>query len=414
MVGDIKLATLSDTTPGTIAGQDELIVNGTFDTGVDGWIILQGTAQVVNGEVEITTGSVDRGRIYQVFDTEIGKTYEFSGTARNGTTGTFAHVSGVGVSYLNNVLYNVGSTSTTERYRFTATTNTVTVQLGGLSTEAGYTAYFDNISVKEVVADRSVNNSALQAYGNIVKSPVATGAELMAYSGFSTSLGNYLEQPYNSDLDFGTGDFCEMIWAYRTTASLRYFSSWGSDGSGDRRSIYVNSDNSVYWNLNEIGVGSVTLSGGTMKLNAWSHIVGVRKDGVAYIYVDGRLKASSAATLNLENTSAVQRVGISYAYTSALTDGKIALYKISATAPSAEQIKKIYEDEKVLFQEGAQATLYGSSNAVTALAYDDTTDLLHVGTSAGRSVFDGLRRIEHTTTAVGTAISASGGLVVEE
>jgi hypothetical protein len=55
--------------------------------------------------------------------------------------------------------------------------------------------------------------------------------------------------------------------------------------------------------------------------------------------------------------------------------------------PRALQIAKIIRlDEKVLFQENAQATLYGSSDAVTALAYDDTTELLHVGTSEGRSV----------------------------
>ena len=92
----------------------------------------------------------------------------------------------------------------------------------------------------------------------------------------------------------------------------------------------------------------------------------------------------------------------------------LALLRISATAPTAEQIAKIYEDEKVLFQENAQATLYGSSDAVTALAHDDATNLLHVGTSAGRSVFQGLRRVDNTTTAVGTAISASNSLVVEE
>jgi len=48
------------------------------------------------------------------------------------------------------------------------------------------------------------------------------------------------------------------------------------------------------------------------------------------------------------------------------------------------------------------------------LAHDDATDLLHVGTSAGRSVFQGLRRVSNTTTAVGTAISAANNLVVEE
>ena len=68
----------------------------------------------------------------------------------------------------------------------------------------------------------------------------------------------------------------------------------------------------------------------------------------------------------------------------------------------------------MLFQENAQATLYGSSDAVTALAYDDTTELLHVGTSAGRSDFQGLRRVNNTTTAVGSAISASNGLIADD
>ncbi len=68
----------------------------------------------------------------------------------------------------------------------------------------------------------------------------------------------------------------------------------------------------------------------------------------------------------------------------------------------------------MLLQEGAQATLYGSSEAVTAVAYDDSTNLLQGGTSAGRSVFQGLRRVDNTTTAVGAAISASNGLVADE
>jgi hypothetical protein len=123
--------------------------------------------------------------------------------------------------------------------------------------------------------------------------------------------------------------------------------------------------------------------------------------------------ALSNATGSLSSADAVSRVGLSTGGTEAW-DGSLALLRISATAPTAEQIKKIYNDEKVLFQENAQATLYGSSDAVTALAHDPVTDLLHVGTSAGRSVFQGLRRVSNTTTAVGTAISASNGLVVEE
>ena len=62
----------------------------------------------------------------------------------------------------------------------------------------------------------------------------------------------------------------------------------------------------------------------------------------------------------------------------------------------------------------AKCTLYGTSNEIKAVAYDDTTDILHVGTSSGRSEFRGLNRINNTTTAVTTEISASNGLVAEQ
>ena len=74
----------------------------------------------------------------------------------------------------------------------------------------------------------------------------------------------------------------------------------------------------------------------------------------------------------------------------------------------------MYDDEKDLFIENAKCTLYGSSNAVTAVAFDDSNDNLHAGTSGGRSDFVGLNRINNTTTAVTTAISASNGLIIEQ
>ena len=90
------------------------------------------------------------------------------------------------------------------------------------------------------------------------------------------------------------------------------------------------------------------------------------------------------------------------------------LLELQRVVPSAEQVKKMYEDEKHLFQENAKCTLYGSSDAVTALGYDEVTEQLHVGTSSGRSDFQGLRRINNTTTAVTTAISAHDEFIVEQ
>ena len=94
--------------------------------------------------------------------------------------------------------------------------------------------------------------------------------------------------------------------------------------------------------------------------------------------------------------------------------GQMALLRISATAPSTEQVKKIYVDEKKLFAENAKCTLYGTSDDVKTAAYDDTTDVTHVGTSSGRSDFNGLVRINNTTVGVTSAISASNGLIAEQ
>lgn len=264
----------------------------------------------------------------------------------------------------------------------------------------------ESITFRKIDRDRSVNNNGLIVNGTVTRTPVATGADLVAYSGFSTS--NYLEQPYNSDLDFGTGDFCVMGWVKTSDSSGTIFDR--EAGSGSRFTIDIQNGNFRY----RIGGSTVvSSSASSYDTDTWAFFTLVRKSGTAYVYVNGNLEGSAVDTTDYTNLSGVFRIGLSTIDDGNLS-GSLALFRISATAPTAEQIAKIYEDEKFLFQEGAQATLYGASDAVTALAHDPVTDLLHVGTSAGRSVFSGLRRVSNTTTAVGTAISASNGLVVEE
>lgn len=148
-------------------------------------------------------------------------------------------------------------------------------------------------------------------------------------------------------------------------------------------------------------------------LNKWLLKTIVRRSGVVHLYENGVLKAGEggASTGSIND----QKFNVFYGhYGQTNPAGSMALLRISKTAPTAEQIAKIYNDEKHLFAANAKATLYGSSDVVTALAYDDDTELLHVGTSAGRSVFQGLNRVDNTTDAVGEAISASNGFIVEE
>jgi hypothetical protein len=248
--------------------------------------------------------------------------------------------------------------------------------------------------------------------GTITRTKVAPGADLVAYSGFSAS--NYLEQPYNSDLDFGTGDFCVMGWSKGTRAIHPMFSK----NNGTNYSIILGGYSSTtFWFGTKDGSGtSRIISTSSHASGAWTHYCGVRKSGVMYLYENGVLIGTSTNTArNVTQANDVLAIGFDASGSGGASgDNLYSLFRISATAPTAEQIAKIYEDEKVLFQDNAQATLYGASDAVTALAYDEDTDLLHVGTSAGRSIFNGLRRVGNTTTSVSTAISASGGLVVEK
>jgi hypothetical protein len=252
---------------------------------------------------------------------------------------------------------------------------------------------------------------------------VATGADLVAYGPFTSS--NYLEQPYNSDLDFGTGDFMYSMWFYRNSLPTSSYERWfGTASTTDNERIDIfsnaNTDNIAFYSRdNGVVNGDIRITG--IGINVWHCIHCTRQGNIYKIYHNGELKGTNVGSSTLANYQGASgnrrtHIGASEHWDSgrAVLDGKIALAKISGTVPSPEQIKKMYEDEKVLFQENAKATLYGTSDAVTALAYDDSTNLLHAGTSAGRSVFQGLRRIDNTTDAVGTAISAVNGMVVEE
>ena len=81
---------------------------------------------------------------------------------------------------------------------------------------------------------------------------------------------------------------------------------------------------------------------------------------------------------------------------------------------TANIIKEWYADELKMFSPHTKCTVYGNSNNVVALSYDQNTDILHAGTSAGRSEFSGLVRINNTTDPITLDISASGGVVAEQ
>lgn len=398
--GDIKGAFLASTDTTSLVGSGELVTNGTFDTDTgwtkgSGWTIAAGVATHAPGigsDIE-QSGGVVAGKLYVLTLNVTAVRVASSLYVMAGSTNTYQEIE---------TLVTVGTKTAT----FVAPANgKLAIRLGSISD-----ADIDNVSVKLADADRSAANKGLIVNGTITRSPVATGAELVGYSGFSAS--NFLEQPYNSALDFGTGNFCVMGWVKGNDTYCGLVDrGTGTVGFGGSFAVGGNATPKLFAKVG----ASTGYSSADVWSNTWRFVSLVRTGGVAYLYVDGAASGSFAAADSVTNASAITRIGLRTDGAAGFDGGgSLALWRISATAPTADQIRRIYEDEKVLFQENAACTLYGASDAVTALAHDPDTGLLHVGTSAGRSVFKGLRRVANTTFAVTTGIAAKRGLVASK
>ena len=454
MHGDIKGAFLSDTDTTNVTGT-ELVVDGSsnwvgdFDVSADAnsWTSMSSaTLSVASNELYIQYNGTNSSGAYYDFNVVDGEVYVVS---FNGRSSDSAQLIKPRLEPQGSVTFDTGFSSVTNGTLHSSTTTLIEnrsssdhnvnqgygIQFKAVGTGtvrfsmiANYnaSAYLDNVSIRKAELDRSVNNNGLAVYGTITKSAVATGADLVAYSGFSNS--NYFEQPHHSGMEVGTGDFYVMGWfkgnsdAYQSPFEIspRNVDTNGVgsillfiDALSNTFQFYTRNNTSGGWN-----------NGGVSFINdnsTWNFVCCVRRGGVKFVHMNGADGVNAGThTDDLTETDSIMRLGArSDTSPTAGTQfgafsGSLSLWRFGQGAPSDEQIKKIYEDEKVLYQENAQATLYGSSDAVTALAYDEVTDQLHVGTSSGRSDFQGLRRINNTTTAVTTAISAHDSFILEQ
>ena len=416
MHGNCKGAFLSDTddtniTADSLQDNSNSTLDSTFATS-NGW--TANADWTISGGVATCDGQNNGRWIYpsnsSMFDIGTSVVVEVTVTAR--TSGTLYISYGTG-----GLTAGTSMTATGTYYHVGECTGNGIVYLRSDS----FIGSVDNVKMYIAEADRSENNKGLAVVGTINKTAVATGAELVAYSNFSNS--NYLTQNHNSDMQTGTGDFSVSCW-FKTTSTdnayegLIFYNSPGSINDGFQLMMNdTGSNKGLYWYI--YGASTDVNSDYVTGLNdgIWHCAVATHTSSQIQVYVDGVLKNTKGHSVgSIANISAQFTVGRWFGNTTATYyfRGDLALVRHSASVPSPEQVKKMYDDEKQLFQENAKCTLYGSSNEVTAVAYDDSNDTLHAGTSAGRSEFVGLRRINNTTTAVTTAISASNGLVAEQ
>lgn len=416
MVGHTKLCALCSTHTSDLVGSGELVSNWDFSSGdMTGWTDMSeasGSASVVSNQLNLVnagSSNLDQeGKATASFPTVEGASY----TVVINTAAGFCLFQ-CGVSESNSEYYQNNSSESSVVITFLAITDRAYITLRAFS--PSQTAVIESVSAMLSDEDRSVNSKGLTVYGTVQRSPVAVGTDLVAYSGFSSN--NYLQQPFNPDLDFGVGAFSVSMWINLSDISnvSRIFSR--NDGAVESRcEVYVTGGSIFFYTRDSTSIRQTTAT--YSAIDTWAHVFCQRdNNGLMVLYIDGVERARySGIPIDLTSTAnAPLTVGIAYYDGTGFLNpilGKLALLRVSLSNQTPEQIYKTYSDEKRMFQEGAQSTLYGDSDAVAALAMDKRRDILEVGTADGRSSFSGLLRVDNTSNAV-SHIAAHDGLVVE-
>ena len=420
MYGDIQRAWLSATDPtDLVLTESNLLLNSTFDN-LDNWTgATNGVLTNPSNRLRITNTGGPNGRaMSNTFSTTVGKRYSVRADFVDKNTGSTQFRVEIRQSGAD-IVPEAGTTveQTKFEYHWTSVgTGQYFIELYCLAGDGNWVE-FDNVYVHEVDPDHTRFIKGLGFHGTITRTPVATGADLVAYSGFSNST-NYLSGAFSGDLAPGNGDFSCVGWFKKSTSSNTGMIVYITDGANQTFDVRVHTDMKMLAQITDDGFSTreiVSTSGQTVNDDQWHQFHAVRRSNRLFSYLDAKLLGISAKVeANITNSQRVTIGAENPTGNAKAFEGSLALIRWSNFAPTEEQITKMYEDEKHLFQENAKCTLYGSSDAVTALGYDEDTKLLHVGTSSGRSDFQGLRRINNTTTAVTTAISASDELIAEQ
>ena len=413
MNGDIKAAFSLDTDTGASVTGSELVTNGGFATDLTGWTTV-GTPTVTAGEAVLASAN---DSIRQSITTVVGETYVFAIDVVDGSNDNSIRVGSTeyGTQYhLTTDITTAGVIAAT----FVATTTTTYIYV---EQAAGATDSLtvDDVTCRLAVPDRSVNGNGIGINGTITTSAVATGADLIAMSGFSAA--NYLEQPYNSDLDFGTGDFSIEMWvkcSNNTTTQCLYCRGYHDNGSwsGSLVSMFIAGSGVMMLDITDDSYVTYDRVQTTVAVddNVWHHIVAIRNGNSHSLYIDGvhnKTDSMTSALASLDNSNATLMFGRNQndASPDSADVTTVLLPRITATALSAAEVKRHYESEKVLFQDNAKCTL--KADAVTDLSYDEHEDVLHVATASGRSELSGLRVVSDNTTNT-SLVEASGGLLI--
>lgn len=267
-------------------------------------------------------------------------------------------------------------------------------------------------SIQMLESNRSMNVQGLHYTGQINRSPVATGAELVGYGYFTESNTLYKEVFTGLPLNRGQTLYIEG-WMKPYAGSSGGILEMGENVSGRRRLLYVNSEGDLMWNIGS----AQTEASGVLKTEVWQKF-GVLHDANenVWIFCDGEVVHISAMSRSDQVNPSGLRIGgfLSGAAVSRFA-GSLAMVRISNRHPSIEEVRMAYNLEKAMFQPNAKVLLHGGVyDDVKAVDCDRETGDVHIGKLDGRSDFSGLTRIGQSNAAVTTAIAAHDNTILED
>ena len=431
MHGDVRRTFLADTDATDISSGSDLITgnNFNFNSGVGNWTggANSGSPTVSNNSnrLYVDSNGSSYPRVQLNVGTQSAGTYTISGkyyysggapVIVTGTGGGSYILDADGDDEVAKLQEGINSTRDFSR-TFTIASSFDTIGFRMNVAGGTHIMHFDDLRLVKGEYDRSDHDQfgvGLRVFGSITKNPVAIGADLVSYSGWSSA--NYMRGLYKDSVDDpGSGDYSVKAWIKTATSHIGVFwSIRDTNNHANWLQFWLDNNQIIQFGSS---AGRITLTENNPQLtnNQWHCVYGVKDGSGVKIYIDGKLQGNSGSThgdMSLPSTAEFvvgHHHDANYHF-----QGELALITYSKSAPTPEQVRKVYNDEKQFFRPHAKCTLYGTSNTVTAIGHDDTNNILHVGTSSGRSEFQGLNRINNTTTAVTTAISASDGLVAEQ
>ena len=244
--------------------------------------------------------------------------------------------------------------------------------------------------------DRSLKGNTLTEAGTVTEGAVESSAELNGYSAWSTS--NYLHRASDADWDaITTGSAYASGWFKNsgTSATECLFAITNSGGTIRFQVVLLTAGTLHCMDTGATAEATITTTA-TYEDSVWRKYDFVRVSSTErYLYVDGVLVGSNttdAGSLSSSGNLPLSigiNVGVSPLRPAAAST--LSLCRFSVTAPTATQVREMYEAEKGMFVASAECLLQsGSTDAVLDVDVDPLTSNVIVTQTDAITIFDGL------------------------